>query len=503
MVTQSEHIGQALRHRSACAPGWMLSATVGVGAAGLWPALRALAHTWATMYDYEHGFLIAAVAVGWLVYSYRLVNAQSVRAVPKALPALAAAILGWMIAYRANSDLLQQLLVPVVLELAVLTSLGWGIARVTLLPLAYLYFAIPIWEHFQPLLQWLTTWVAEHTLLLIGVPTTVDGHQVTIPAGTFSIVEGCSGKRYLMIALAFATIAGVMHELRIRAMATLLAVTTLLALVTNWLRVVTVIYAGHATDMQHYLVAVEHKTFGYVMFVPLLAAIFLVARRLRARGTVAVDSGNHFERTVHASPLTWASTGALLILPLLLPANAGANAAAASLTLGPLPVLTGAWQGPLPANTQWQPAFVNSIAERRAAYASSAGRVEVHYNVYGAQSPGHELVYFGNSVAPAEHWTIVSRSRAVAGEPSITVARDANGERWVIAQLLSVGGVVTPQPAIAQILYGTRALWRPVPSGSLAFAAACQPDCDAARDNVLEFWKSNGADFADLIPQRL
>jgi hypothetical protein len=204
---------------------------------------------------------------------------------------------------------------------------------------------------------------------------------------------------------------------------------------------------------------------------------------------------------VHASRPTWIATGVLLVAPALL-VSTPSTAAAGPVTLGPLPLLTGAWQGPLPGSAQWQPVFVNAITERRAAYASSAGRVEVHYNVYGAQAPGHELVYFGNSVVP-EQWTILSRSQPLGGAPSITISRDASGERWVIAQLLSVGGTVTAQPAIAQILYGANALWRPVPSGSLAFAAACQPDCAAAEDNVLGFWQRNGGQFANLIPQRL
>lgn len=502
MATHSEHVGQALRQGSVLAPAWVLYATIVVGAVGLLPTLRGLFHTWSTMYDYHHGFVVAAVAVAWLIHVRRRIDASPVRAVPWALPALAVAVLAWMVTYRGNSELLQQMLLPVVLQLAVLSALGWSIARVTLAPLAYLYFGIPIWENFQPLLQGLTTWVAEHTLLLLGVPTTVDGHQVTIPAGTFSIVEGCSGKRYLMIALAFATIAGVMHELRARAMTILFVATTVLALVTNWARVVTVIYAGHATNMQHYLVAVEHKTFGYVLFIPLLVVIVLIARRLRSPDSASADSGRASERVMQASPTTWAATAALLVVPLLLPANES-GAAAGSVTLGSLPVLTGTWQGPLPANAQWQPVFVNALAERRAAYTSSAGRVEVHYNVYGAQAPGHELVYFGNSVAPADHWTVVGHSPALAGGPSVTIARDAQGERWVIAQLLSVGGAVTAQPAMAQILYGMRALLRPVPSGSLAFAAPCKPDCATAQQAVLDFWTGNGAQFANLIPQRL
>ena len=125
----------------------------------------------------------------------------------------------------------------------------------------------------------------------MGVATQVDGHSVTIPEGTFSIVEGCSGKRYMVIGLAFATMAGVTHDVRGRGRIILLATATLAALVTNWLRVVVVIYVGHVSNMQNYLVAREHLSFGYALFIPLMAVIFLVARRLGHEGASCIRSG--------------------------------------------------------------------------------------------------------------------------------------------------------------------------------------------------------------------
>lgn len=500
MAIQSEHIGRLLQHRSMLTPVIALAMVLAVGTLGLWPTLAALAGIWIQMLDYHHGFLIVAVTLGWLFTRRELINASAIRSEWLALIPLAIALFAWLIAFRANSELMQQLLVPVLLLLAVAAALGRRIARLTLAPLAYLYFAIPVWEHLLPLLQWMTTQVSESALQLLGVATQVDGHSVTIPEGKFDIVEGCSGKRYLVIGLAFATMAAVTFDVRGRQRVLLLAIATVAALVTNWLRVSTVIYVGHVSNMQHYLVAREHLSFGYALFIPLMILIILVARRLGhpvgARSALAAGEG---ETTGRPSASVWGATAILLLTPLL--AASIKQTLAAPVALLPLPVMTGAWQGPLPASSRWHPQFVGAAGDRRAAYASVKGRIEVYYNVYGPQSPGHELVHFNNVLVPTD-WTLIDRSALPGSGAMLIIAQDADGARWVVAQELRVGGLRAGSPALAQVFYGVQAMWRAVPSGAVVLAAACEPDCEQARANLLEFRRENGDRLGQLIPRR-
>lgn len=499
MAIQSEYVGRLLQQRSVPAPIVALAAILAAGTLGLWPTLASLSRIWVQMLDYHHGFLVVAVTLGWLFARRELINASAIHAETKALVLLAVAVLAWIVAYRANSELMQQLLVPLMLQLAVLASLGRRVARLTLAPLAYLYFAIPVWEHLLPLLQWMTTQVSESVLQMMGVATQVDGHSVTIPEGTFNIVEGCSGKRYMVIGLAFATMAGVTHDVRGRGTVILLATATLAALVTNWLRVVVVIYAGHVSNMQNYLVAREHLSFGYALFIPLMAVIVLVARRLRHEGATAAARVEAREGTMRSGAMVWTATAALLLTPLLVASIR--QPLAAPVALLPLPVLTGTWQGPLPPSSRWQAQFVGAVGERRAAYTSAQGRIEVYYNVYGAQSPQHELVQFSNSIVPPQ-WTIISRSRLPGRGPELTIATDLDGTRWIVAQDLRVGAVTTSSPALAQILYGFQATWRPVPSGAVVLAAVCEPDCEQARANLMEFRREHAGRLEQLIPRR-
>jgi|JRYE01.1.fsa_nt_gb exosortase len=498
MAALTEDVVRKLPVRAALSPMvsvWVLFVLVGVV---FWPTLVALGGIWLDVADYDYGPLTAAIALVLLFNASRRIDGEQVRFVPAALMLVVLAVLLWMIAWHASSDMLQQVLYPVVLWLCILAALGPAAAWTMAFPIGYMYFSIPIWDHFVPLLQWLTTLAAENAMALLGVPTQVEGHNVTIPAGQFSIIEGCSGKRYFVVGLAFAALAAVLHRLNLKKTIQLLAIAAVISLVTNWLRVIIVIYAGHLSNMQHYLVVVEHKTLGYAMFLPMLIAVGWLARRWGTQESVPlarVAAG----RSV---PLSWiAGPAAILAVAAGLLWRAS-NADAREPTLNPLPLLTGDWQGPLPASRDWQPHFIGARAERRASYHAKVGRIEMYLNVYGRQSNGHELVYYANSAAPPEAWTRVSWLQTDA-PLSIGVFTSAFHERWVVAQTYVVDGRVSSSGAVTQLLYGWSALWSPAPSGAIALAARCLASCEAEAKMLDEFWNEHGEQLVHVIPGSL
>jgi exosortase A len=481
-------------------PSRAVWALLAVGVVGLWPTVVSLTRIWREMFDYHHGFVIAIIAIAWLWRIRGEIDACDVRPVRAALPLLAVSLLLWAIAYRANSELMQQAALPVVLLLAVYATLGpqmcWRVAP----PIAYLYFGIPVWELLLPYLQWLTTNVAESVLGLMGVPTQVEGHHVTIPEGRFSIVEGCSGKRYIVTGLAFAVLAAAIEGLRWRRTLVFLAIAVALALLTNWVRVVTVIYVGHISEMQNYLVAHEHKSFGYALFIPQLLALLWVARRIGS-GQADEPSRRHTPPERRSRPADWAIVIALCVLPILVWARAPHEPA--TMQLAAMPVATGDWQGPLPAAAAWQPRFVNPAEERRAAYSMDGRRVELYLNVYGVQTQGHELVFHRNSVAPIDRYTLIRRVPARSTTPPAQIVSESNGTRWIVTQAYEVGGWSTASPGIAQLYYGAHAIVRPVPAGTLAVAVLCEADCDAAERTLDGFWREHSGELLALIPDRL
>jgi EpsI family protein len=490
--------------RNIVTPAIVVWALLAAAVAVFWPTVRAVVGTWMTVADYEHGWAIAAIAAFWLLRQRARIDAAHIRPQPLALIALAALLFAWMVAWRANSDILQQLIAPLAVLATVLAALGPAALRLVLGPIAFLYFAIPLWDHLVPALQGLTVWVTEGLLGLIGVPAQVEGHHVQIPAGMFSIIEGCSGKRYFVIGLAVGALAAAFQGLRGRKLTALMAVAALAALVTNWLRVVTVIYAGHVSDMQHYLVAVEHKTLGYFMFAPMLLVIGWVARRLGVRQASAPSPAESCAESLPVSSRTLLSSAAPALALLVIPAVLSASGPAMQedgAALRQLPLLTGKWQGPLPANERWRPRYTGPADERRVSYAADQFRVEVYLNSYAVQSPGRELVHHSNSTAPADRWMLVKRLPADETPLRGVIVESRLDGRWLVAQTHVVGGRVIAAPALAQLYYGLDAVWRAPPAGIIALAAPCAGECDAAAQRVRELWADHSAAFIDVIPR--
>ena len=484
-------------------PRYVAYVLLALSTVALWPSLAALGRIWFTMADYWHGPLVAAISVIWLLRrAQERAWIGEARTVPAALPILAALVLAWMIAFRANSELAQQLVIPLIPAAAILAALGPQALRRFAPPLGFLYFAIPIWELLVPFLQWLSTHAATSVLGLMDVPVKVEGNNVTIPSGTFSIIEGCSGRRYVVVGLACAYLAGHTHQVRGKRFVVLMLLATAAALVTNWLRIVTVIYAGHVTNMQHYFVAVEHKSLGYVLFFPMLVAIGYAAYRLGTADPVPTSTGTsprHIRSRVAGFNLTFAVSLILLAAPPLFWARPAAAPAVAP-AVSPPPVLTGEWQGPLPASQKWRPYFVSPASEYRASYRNGERQIDVYLNAYGVQVAGRELIFHRNSVIPAEDWTLIKPVAASTGTPLMVIAETHSGDRWVVATQYVIGGWSTRSPALAQLYSGVRSLWQPVPAGAVAFATPCGSDCAAATELLRGFWNDNGAILLNLIP---
>jgi EpsI family protein len=468
----------------------------------LWPSLVELEHYWRTIRDYEHGYLVALLTAVWLFRARKEIDAAAVPARPIAALPLAITIVIWLVALRANSNAGQHLIIPLVPLLAVLAAAGPRAARLAALPLTYLYFAIPLWDVFTPSLQAMTTSVAEHVLGAFGIPVTVTGNDVTIPYGTFTVADTCSGKRYLVVGLAFAVLAGVIQRLPRQRFAMLLVLSAAAALAANWLRVIVIIYAGYATKMQHYLVTTDHVTFGTVLFVPLLAAILLLTRSLARNAPLPALSHERGTAT-SAGTVAWLFPVALMLGAALLNLF-GPNTAAAAPALRPLPLHTDGWRGPIPADGAWQPRFIGAGAERRAAYVAGPDTIELYVNIYGVQSQGRELVYYENTL-PSPGWHEVESLPSVPDSPAAAiVAEDGSSNLWVVSHVYNVGGRVTGSAVIAQVSYGFKALLRPVPAGVVAVAARCAGrNCEGARDLVQRFWRDNGGQVIAVIPAEI
>jgi exosortase A len=460
----------------------------------LWPTAQSLVTAWEDieLTTYTHGYLIVAISA-WLLFRDRdLFASLADRALPLACVPLAMLSLLWLICVRAGIQTGHQVLLPVLLWLAVLATTGLRAARATAFAIGYLYFAIPVWGSLTGILQDTTVAAVDLLLRITGVTAYVQGNVVELAAGTFVIEGGCSGLHFFIVGVALSVLYGEVHRdsWRNRALLVLLAVG--LALVTNWLRVYIIILAGYLTDMQHYLVRVEHYRFGWVIFAITMIAFFLIARRLpvappRPQSTQADISTP--KRSLFAVAL---ALGALAFGPLwnlFMPVRAASLPSANEM----LPRSVASWTGPDDAfDTPWKPVFNGADQQQFGRYSDGARSVEVYVADYATQAQGRELVGYDNSVVGAGAETL-SEARDPTSGPAIDVTiRERDGSHSAIRYFYRVGGLRTDRGTLAQVWYGVSSLVGAPRSSIVAMRAECRPDCAAAQGAFADLTKAGG-----------
>lgn len=454
------------------------------------PTWTSLARVWIESDTYSHGFLSVALALVFLVQRAAELDPASPRGTFRAWPALAAATVLWLVAYRAHSAIGHQLVAPVVI-LAAFWMVNGARHAVNVAPaIAFLYFAVPVWSFLTPLLQSAATAVVGAAMFSAGIPAYIEGNFVHLAAGNFEIAEGCSGLRYFIVALAMAATLALFRRMRLSQTAAYLATSAALAVVCNWLRIITIILVGHASNMQHYLVRVEHQTFGWLLFASVLVLIAWLGWRIStqrhapATRAAAAQSANRRMAT---------RLGAVATLSLIPAALAVVDRArlAAPPSGAVLPELASGWRGPVSAASVWQPRFVGASLRLQGTYSSDAERVEVFVAEYASQAPGNELFFFANSLANA-NWTTIEASRfgRASADPRLrTMRRDLleapDGTRWVVGYSYQVADWTTGFAALAQLAYGVASWTGEKPVRVVAVAYRCRDLCDRA-DSVID-----------------
>jgi exosortase A len=496
--------------------GFLLTIVVLVlGCAALWPSLRSLVGYWEDTANltYTHGFMIAALSV-WLVWrSRRALDSVPLKPWWPAVAATVALSAVWYLAWIAGIEVGHQILVPLLLLAAVAGALGLASARSVAFAVGYLYFAIPIWSLINDKLQSLTTLGVGFLIGVTGLPAYVHGNFVSVPAGTFEIAGGCSGIHFFIVALAVAALLGELDRDRLQKRLLLVAIAAAMAIVMNWIRVYGIILNGHLTNMQGYLVKVDHYKYGWALFGVLLLIFFWIARRIGPSPVV----GEQAAGGAAAAPMAGAGASyPAIVLAILasVAALAAGPAIAALVGARQIPATThalvlphglGDWSGPVPADGDWRPVYAGADSESMVGYDRAGASVLAYVNRYDWQAQAHEIVADGNSILGHTGWDVASSRDATAGSGDSSVryreitATTPDASQWVIGYFYSVAGRNFTGDLPSKLYYGVAAARGRPASGVVAAAVRCGDECGAARETLANFLAANGAPLASII----
>jgi exosortase A len=427
----------------------------------------AMVSIWERSGTFAHAFLVPPISL-WLVWRQR---ERLARLNPKPLPWMLLPTLlcglAWLVGDIAGVNALTQLAVTALLVLAVPALLGWQVARVMAFPLGFLFFMVPIGEFVMPAMMDWTADVTVATVRAIGIPVYREGLQFVIPTGSWSVVEACSGVRYLIASFMVGTLFAYLNYNSTRRRLAFVAFSLLMPIVANWGRAVMIVLLGHYSGNK-LAVGVDHLIYGWVFFGIVIGIMFLVGARW-AEPELALPPVSAAEQATavqRPAALQWWVAAALVLAlsapPLVAHQMQSGDTPVPVLQLPDLPG-TNAVPGAEPLH---QPVYENPRAQVARVYGQGDAAITVHVAYYRQQTFGRKLVNSQNVLVTSDDraWRQTARGATtvpVNGVPqplrtaelrSGSVSGISAGQTLHVRQLYWVNGRFTTSNHVAALL---------------------------------------------------
>jgi exosortase A len=364
---------------------------------------------WSRSETFAHGFLIAPISL-FLVWRMRAELALLTPA-PSLLGALLLAVLGfgWLLGEVATVGVVQQLAVVAAIPALVIGVLGPRVAWQMAFPLAYLIFAVPIGEALVPPLMEFTARFTVEAVRLTGVPVYSEGFFLSLPSGDWSVVEGCSGVRYLIASLALGTLyAYLTYVSRWRQLA-FIACSAIVPIFANGLRAYIIVMLGHLSDMK-LAAGVDHLIYGWVFFGIVIFIMFWIGGYFSDRDKappVSAPVADVNSSRVVIPTRQWLAALACLPAFVIWPGFAQHLEGPPADVIGRItlsaPQVAGWRQLPAPL-TDWTPRYLDMDAQLHVAYEDSTGRrVGLYLAYYVPHRDRGKLISTQNVMVAQKH----------------------------------------------------------------------------------------------------
>jgi exosortase A len=429
---------------------------------------------WSRSETYTHGFVVPLISL-WLIWRIR----HSLAAfVPKPAPLVGLLMLGaagvWLAGDLVAVNSVTQFALVALLVLAVPTVLGWQLARAMAFPLGFLFFAVPFGDFMMPTFM---DWTADFTVLALratGIPVYRENLHFVIPSGSWSVVEACSGIRYLIASVTVGSLFAYLSYRSLTKRLVFVGVAILVPLVANWLRAYMIVMIGHLSGNE-LATGVDHLIYGWVFFgIVILVMLLIGARWADAPAPEGAPlSGKPAKASVNGSS-AGATRSLAIAAGVALLVAASPHAAQRLLALGvntqPVQVAQLAVQPPWQAATQppstWAPSFKFASATAHTGYLGPQGQaVGVHISYYRDQDYERKLVSSENVLVPSSDtaWVQLASGSASAtlGSQPLQVAAAtlreqgtalaSSGERLQVWRFYWVNGQFTASNIAAKL----------------------------------------------------
>ncbi len=360
--------------------------------------------SWGNTGTFAHGYFIFPISA-WLVWRLRdRLATVPAKPQPWALVPLAGCGLLWLAAHSAGVHAPEQYAFVAMFPCLVWAVFGTEVTRRILYPLAFLFFAVPAGDFLMPTLMDHTADFTVAALRATGVPVFREGNYFSIPSGDWSVVEACSGLRYLIASITLGVLFAYLNYRAAWRRAAFIVAACLVPIVANWMRAYLIVMLAHVSSNK-LATGVDHLIYGWLFFGLVMMALF--------------SFGNLWRDDEDEPTPADASTTTAPPVAAPRPVRPFALVVAAFIAIAaPWPVLGGfleriadapepgaiaidridGWQAGAPAFTTFVPHYLHARSKETRTFASGDREVNLFVAYYSGQLDNGLLVTYENDV---------------------------------------------------------------------------------------------------------
>ncbi len=374
-----------------------------------WETWRSMVITWQTSDTFTHGFVVAPISL-WLIWA-RKEQFRYLQAEISMLGLLMMVICGflWLSADLIHTLVIQQFAVIGMLVCAFWTILGNKVSSKALFPLLFLFLMAPFGDDFvPPLMEYTATFVVT-MLRLTGISVYREGLHFTLTSGNWSVIEACSGIRYLIASITLGMVYAYLNYTHFRKRLVLILAAILVPIVANGFRAYMIVMIGHLSDMQ-LATGIDHIIYGWVFFGLVMLLLFYIGSFWQDPLPEVITIPETTRKISINYPHYWPILSALLLALLIWPPSSAwlSGRQAASLEISEY-LLPSEWQPVATApGWDWTPKFKGVAAEFQHYFRNGDTVVGMTVANFGAETQG-ELVNSQNVLVNSNNkiWSIM------------------------------------------------------------------------------------------------
>jgi len=457
-----------------------------------------MVNVWMVNETFTHGFLVFPLSI-WLVWQKKdKLFMSSTNPEPKVFTLLLFLICGWFIASVVDVQVVQQFFMIAIIIASIWTVLGRQILTLVLFPLLFLFFAVPFGQSLIPPLMEFT---ANFTVLLIqlsGIPVFREGLFFSLPSGSWSVVEECSGVRYLIASFTLGSLYAYLSYSSLSKRLVFVFLSLIVPVIGNGLRAYGIVMIGHFSGME-LAVGADHLLYGWVFFGAIIFLLFYIGSFWWdpiesfqiTSDKITRNPGNGFTGLpIVFLTLIFVLIGISVLFSMSVKNNKLLNIKPASLTL---PENFSGWQYAKDRSLEWRPIFHNPDTEISQNYYFGNDLVQLNIGYYQAQRQGAEVISTMNRIASplGGEWKKIKSSEINENGMYFieTELRNSRSNKVLVWHWYRIGQYVTPNPYIAKVLDAFNLIVKGRTDASMiTVSTRLDEDKGVSRQRIIDFW---------------